>query len=394
MSATMRAPASMHMTATALRAALTAAIDCLPRGRTPQDRRDASRNWHRQVLRRAFERRPEFLVRENVLLSNLATGATLSSRAIDPTIVPCVTKEDFLIFAYFALWSSFPTHDRPGRRLKFLVRDVGHPDQPLIGICCLSSPVRQVRSRDEWIGWSGSEYRMSKVRNLVHVTDLSTCVSLPPYSSLTGGKLLAGLMTTNEVRALYHARYCHQLTRSQRRHAHELFLLTTSGCYGSNTPQYKGLKCDGDSLYQFIGYSRGYSHFQIGPDLYEEVKAFVIRRRPDTKGLFRTWSNSKLRVLRLAARALGIPEELLVFTGHRRGMFASTLDHNWRDLLLGRSSRRQPVSRPAASIAQSWKRDWLPRRLGDPAVIRSVLSFEPHHARISSMLAHDNDHKP
>ena len=390
----MRAPARLHVTATTLRSALTAAIDRLPRGRTPQDRREASRNWHRQVLTRAFVRRPELLVREKALLSNLAAGMTLEPQAIDPVVMPCVTKDDFLIFAYFALWSSFPTHDRPGRRLKFLVRDVAHPDQPLIGICCLSSPVRQVRSRDEWIGWSGSEYRIPKIRNLVHVTDLSTCVSLPPYSSLTGGKLIAGLMTTNEVRALYRSRYRHQITSRQRRRAHELFLLTTSGCYGSNTPQYKGLKCDGESLYRFIGYSRGYSHFQIAPDLYEEVKAFVIRRHPDTKGLFRTWSNSKLRVLRLAARALGIPEELLVFTGHRRGMFASTLDHNWRDLLLGRSSRRQPVPRPAASIVQSWKRDWLPRRLGDPSVTRSVSAFEPHHARISSLLSHDDDHHP
>jgi hypothetical protein len=376
------------VTATALKSALRAAIDGLPRTRTPEDRRSASRNWHHQVVKRAFEHRAALLTREDHLLSNLASGIALSPRAIDPVIMPCVTKEDHLIFAYFALWSSFPTHDRPGRRLKFLVRDVGHEHQPLIGICCLSSPVRQVRARDEWIGWTGPKHRALRAQNLVHVTDLSTCISLPPYSPLTGGKLLAGLMTSNEVRSLYRARYHHQLTSRRRRRAHELFLLTTSGCYGSNTPQYKGLRCDGASLYRFIGHSRGYSHFQIDPDLYDEVKAFVIRRRPGTRGLFRTWSNSKLRVLRLAARDLGIPEELLVFTGHRRGIFASPLDHNWRDLLLGRTSRREPVSRPGARIVESWKRDWLSRRLGDPVVARSVLSFEPEHARISSMMAH------
>ena len=384
---------NMSKTAKALKSALTAAIGSLPQSHTPQDKRNASRNWHQQVLKRALECRTAFLARENNLLSNLANGSTFSPHAIDPVVMPCLTKEDFLIFSYFALWSSFPTHDRPGRRLKFLVRDIGQRNQPLIGICCLSSPVRQVRARDDWIGWSGAEHRSARARNLVHVADLSTCVSLPPYSALTGGKLLAGLMTSNEVRSLYRARYCHQLTIRQRRRADELFLLTTSGCYGSNTPQYKGLKCDGESLYRFIGYSRGYSHFQIDPNLYEEVKAFVIRRRPDTKGLFRTWCNSKLRVLRLAARDLGIPEEHLVFTGHRRGMFASPLDSNWRDLLLERTSRREPLSRPAVHIVQAWKRDWLPRRLGDPTVAHSVLSFEPHRARISSILEHSDDYR-
>src|SRR5262245_31481587 len=99
------------MTSAALKAALIAAIDGLPQSRTPQDRSDASRNWHHKVLKRAFECRPALIAGENRLLSHLATGATLSPKAIDPMILPCLTREDFLIFSYFALWSSFPTND-------------------------------------------------------------------------------------------------------------------------------------------------------------------------------------------------------------------------------------------------------------------------------------------
>lgn len=215
--------------------------------------------------------------------------------------------------------------------MKFLIRDLGHKSQPLIGICCLSSPVRQLQARDEWIGWLGSEYRMIRRRRLVDIADLSTCVSMPPYSFLTGGKLLAGSMTSNEIRSFYHARYKDQLTLRQSLRADELYLLTTSGCYGSNAPLFKGLKCEGRSLYRFLGYSRGYSHFQIDPMLYEQVKNLVRRRRPDTKGQFRTWCNSKIRVLRMAARELKIPEELLVFTGHRRALFAAPLTENWQN---------------------------------------------------------------
>ena len=202
-------------TARQLRCALAAAIARLPRSVDPTAKREAAGDWRRQIVRRAFDRRPELRDQENELLKNLVSGRDLRPHAIMPDIVPCCTKEDFLAFAYFSLWSSFPTVDRPGRRMKFLIRDNGHPDRPLMGICCLSSPVRQLRVRDEWIGWRGAENRPTRARNLVHISDLSTCISLPPYSALTGGKLLAGLMTSDDVRSLYWTRYHDRLTLRQ-----------------------------------------------------------------------------------------------------------------------------------------------------------------------------------
>ena len=270
--------------------------------------------------------------------------------------------------------------------MKFLIRDAGHPDRPLIGVCCLSSPVRQLRVRDEWIGWQGPEHRAIRARNLVHVSELSTCVSLPPYSFLTGGKLLAGLMTSDEVRSLYRARYRDRLTLRQSLCADELYLLTTSGCYGSNTPQYKGLRCDGRALYRFLGYSRGYSHFQISPMLYEDVKKFVQRRRPETIGKFRTWSNSKIRVLRMAARELNISEELLVFTGHQRAVFVAPLAENWRELLSSKEVDSNAIRYPAGDIVEYWNRNWLDRRLKDRAVARNVKAFVPQDVQVSRFL--------
>lgn len=330
--------------------------------------------------------RPSLLNREDGLLSNVLPGRALDPYSITPQMSPCRSEEDFLIFTYFSLSSSFPTSDRPGRRLKFLIRDFGHRDRPLMGICCLSSPVRQLRVRDEWIGWQEPVHRAIRARNLVHISDLSTCISLPPYSFLTGGKLLAGLMASDEARSFYHARYCHQLTYRKFRCADELHLLTTSGCYGSNSPQYKGLKCDGRPLYRFVGYSRGYSHFQIDPMLYEHVKEFVQRRRPETKGLFRTWANSKIRVLRIAARELDISEESLVFTGHQRAIFAAPLAENWRELLLGSAVRSDSISYPAAKIVDYWKRVWLNKRLQNSAVTQVIESFKPQDLRISRLL--------
>jgi len=374
------------VTAKELRSALSDAIAKLPKTLDPLAKREAVRNWHSQVVRRVFKSRPSLSNQEDELLRNILPGCALNPDAIAPEMIPCRSKEDFLVFTYFSLWSSFPTVDRPGRRMKLLIRDLGHPDHPLIGICCLSSPVRQLRVRDEWIGWHGPQHRTIRARNLVHVSDLSTCVSLPPYSFLTGGKLLAGLMASDEVRSLYRARYHDRLTLRQCLCADELYLLTTSGSYGSNCPQYKGLKCEGRALYRFLGYSRGYSHFQIDPTLYEDVKKFVRRRRPETNGQFRTWSNSKIRVLRMAARELKISEELLVFTGHQRAVFAAPLANNWRNLLLGNDGPVDSIRYPAASIVDYWKGIWLDKRLKDRAVLQAVEGFKPHDIRISRLL--------
>ncbi len=347
------------MDARTLRKALRDAVSRVPNAHDSLAARAAARPWRQQVVRRAFESRESLAQRERSLLLNVLPGHALNPAAIAPEIIRCQTEEDFLVFSYFSLWSSFPTIDRPGRRLKFLIRDRGQPSRPLIGLCCLSSPVRQLRVRDEWIGWQGSEHLNVRARNLVYVSDLSTCISLPPYSYLTGGKLLAALMASDEARHLYRSRHKSQLTLKQKIVARELYLLTSSGCYGSNSPQYKGIRLRGLPVYQFLGYSRGYSHFQIDPTLDEDVKKIVLRRRPDVAGQFRTWANSKIRVLRMATRELSIPEEQLVFSGHRRALFAAPLAQNWRELLLGRTERLNRISYPAAEIVDYWKRTWL-----------------------------------
>ncbi len=41
----------------------------------------------------------------------------------------------------------------PGRSMMFLVRDRAAPTHPIMGIGAISSPILQIRERDEWIGW-------------------------------------------------------------------------------------------------------------------------------------------------------------------------------------------------------------------------------------------------
>lgn len=51
----------------------------------------------------------------------------------------------------------------PGRSMQFLVRDRAAPNHPVLGICALSSPIMQIRERDNWIGWS-PEIFLERVR--------------------------------------------------------------------------------------------------------------------------------------------------------------------------------------------------------------------------------------
>ena len=46
----------------------------------------------------------------------------------------------------------------PGRSMMFLVRDGAVDNHPVMGIAALSSPIVQIRERDEWIGWQPTSF--------------------------------------------------------------------------------------------------------------------------------------------------------------------------------------------------------------------------------------------
>jgi hypothetical protein len=57
------------------------------------------------------------------------------------------------VWRYFRhTWSNQYT-SVPGRTMMLLVRDAAAEHHPVIGIAALSSPIVQIRERDEWIGW-------------------------------------------------------------------------------------------------------------------------------------------------------------------------------------------------------------------------------------------------
>lgn len=83
----------------------------------------------------------------------------------------------------------------------------------LIGILGLGDPVYALGARDEWIGWD----RQAKKDNLYHVMNAFVLGAVPPYSYLLGGKLVAMMACSNEVRRAFRRRYSGKKSRDRSR---------------------------------------------------------------------------------------------------------------------------------------------------------------------------------
>ena len=218
-------------------------------------------NYDKETIKRAMAvKRTEIIntnrqwINNNIELArrNLASGADVMCSEIDPIIEVCETqkqKDLFRIFRYY--WSS-PYSDYVGRRIKFLIRDNALPNKPVIGITALGSPIIIMPERDEFIGWD----KKTRLKNLNYTMDAYVIGALPPYSYLLGGKLIALLLTSNEVRNFCLEKYKGKVTTDGRT-ANALVGIFTTSLYGKSS-LYNRIKYYDDYIYNHIGYTKGY----------------------------------------------------------------------------------------------------------------------------------------
>lgn len=69
------------------------------------------------------------------------------------------------IWRYFRHTWTNPYESIPGRSLQILVRDGGHPDNPVIGIAALSSAAVSLGARDRFIGWDTTQVVANLLRD-------------------------------------------------------------------------------------------------------------------------------------------------------------------------------------------------------------------------------------
>ena len=293
------------------------------------------------------------------LIKFFATGRQVNPSLIDPELVEVrPDTPDSRLFRLACLLWSVPVSQGFGRRLRFLVRD--RQNGCLIGLFALGDPVFNLSARDSCIGWTHQD----RSERLVHVMDAYVVGALPPYSFLLGGKLVAAMMGSNEVKAVYERKYLgREAVISRTENRARLVLLTTTSALGRSSI-YNRLNIPDGPRFLRIGVTKGFGHFHLSGDVFESMRNYLQEiGHPYASGhRFGMGPNWKIRVARTALEELGIDGNAVLKHGIEREVYAVPLATNWREVLLGQHRNVRSTTLPLADIVGFCLQRWvLPR---------------------------------
>jgi hypothetical protein len=242
------------------------------------------------------------------LLHFFANGSEVDAERIAPRL-ELIQAESWQsdLFRLASLSWSVPVSAGFGRRLRYLVWD--DSNGKLIGIIALGDPVFNLRVRDELIAWTSRD----RSKRLVNILDAYVLGAVPPYNLLLGGKLVASLIRTKEVRDDFTEKYGE--TRgiiSRKKKRARLVMVTTSSALGRSSV-YNRLKLDGQAYFSSIGYTGGWGHFQVPDSLFRDLRTFLRKEKHDYVDghRFGDGPNWRLRTIRVAFNILGFKADLL-----------------------------------------------------------------------------------
>lgn len=234
------------------------------------------------------------------------------------------------LFRLASLMWSIPVSNGYGRRMRFLVWDASN--QKLIGLLALGDPIYNLKVRDEWIGWSAEQRR----QRLVNLMDAYVLGAVPPYNMLLGGKLIASLVRTAEVKDYFTMRYSDTVGQISKINKNpKLCLVTTTSALGRsslyNRLNYKKIK-----TFNPIGYTSGWGHFHIPDDLFQSIRELLSAvGDKNAKGyIFGDGPNWKIRTIKKALSLVGIDPDILKH-GIEREVFVCPMATNAKEVLAG-----------------------------------------------------------
>jgi len=286
-----------------------------------------------------------------------------SGRQIDPTqIKPALHLAtgglwSDLFMVTRALWS-MPYNKGYGRRLRFVVYDEHH--EAVIGIIGLQSPPADLTVRDRLF-----EYPADRKLELVNCTmDAYAVGALPPYSYLLGGKLCAGLISTDTIRQAYWRQYAGKKTEMLNAGIQQpLAAVTTTSAFGRSS-QYNRLKYQGRLLAEPIGYTAGYGTLHL-EHLYEQVAEFQKLYGKFTKGGYGNGPKVRWQNITRALIDLGLSRALLRH-GMKREVFLYRLTDDLVEGMKG-GSFGNPLNLSEEDFAAFWRERWAePRATSRP----------------------------
>ena len=314
-------------------------------------------------LERLQELRSWLISVEERLLPYFANGADIDIEQINPTLRPVDNEFTANLFRYASLLWSVPVSAGYGRRMRFLVFD--EHNNKLIGLFGLCDPVYNLRARDQWIGWNVND----KNERLYHVMDAYVLGSVPPYSYLLGGKLVALLTACDEVREEFKKKYVNKVSiiRGIVREPH-LVLVTTTSALGRSSI-YNRIRVNERQIFQSLGFTEGWGHFHFADGTFEQVKAY-LREMGDPvvdKYKYGRGPNWRFRVVKRYLAQLGLSPNLMRH-GVKREVFAVPLAENFKSYLKGEDVTPLYYSMPKNQLFAYFKERWLlPRAARNPS---------------------------
>ena len=316
------------------------------------------------------QRKPFVEAHGSELTEYFANGKEVDPTSIKPELVQVLPNSlESRLFRFASLLWSVPVSQGFGRRLRFLVKD--RQNGCLIGLFALGDPVFNLTARDTWIGWTHEERR----DRLVHVMDAYVVGAVPPYSRLIGGKLVAALMGSTEVKRAYEQKYLdRQSVIRKRKHRARLALLTTTSALGRSSI-YNRLAIPDGPCFLRIGTTKGFGHFHLYGTVFDSLREHLkATGHPYASGhRFGMGPNWKLRVARTALEDIGIDGNSILKHGVEREVYAIPLAENWRDVLSGKRRRVRSLTRSARQISKFCLDRWIvPRSVRD----KSFQSFD------------------
>lgn len=257
---------------------------------------------------------------------------------------------------------SMPYSKGYGRRLRYIVFDEYH--ESVIGIIGLQSPPADLKCRDELFNYPDG----SKLSIVNQTMDIFSLGSVPPYSGILGGKLVAGLAASKLIQDDFRHKYHDRKTLlNDSVLSSQLIALTTTSAFGRSSI-YNRLKFNNRLIAEPIGYTQGYGNIHLEV-VYPEIVELLTAEDKLHNGGFGKGPKSRWQNLTRAMSILGLNQTYFRH-GLKREVFLFRLVENLEGYIAeNEESDKKPTSLAlnSSSYAEFWKQRWaMPRSIRKP----------------------------
>jgi hypothetical protein len=215
------------------------------------------------------------------------------------------------------------------------------------------------------------------------VADVSICGAVHPYNELLGGKLVALMLTSRELRDAYARRYGGQISVIASQMAGrpiskpcDLKLLTTTSLYGVGSI--------GKSL------TGGFGTLHLGNETAHALRSMAFARHDSRRvnNRFGEGTSPRLRQIREGLDALGLKSDAILHHATPRIFYGCELNPGARASLMGLGV--DDVEAPSASaVGSAWRTRWLSTRIARDETLEKLGRLGPTSVR--AMLHADED---